>query len=229
MQSAKPSCARISEHALHKIYQTVQWFRFQVKKQGEFRDGFWKGFREKCAFLVLSCWISSHPKRHRASDPSRTRRWKQGRPCCSWRYGRLLARSAACPRKPIEWILEHGIWQSQNTKDFLLHSTHQGLYKALIIDKRSSILDKNCLHTSKCFSPWFTDPSCILSSIPRSVCMRTSSALSAMRWSSSHVSCHGDIGISNDPLIEKEQCSICSADCVVSLLVDCEPTGSKQE
>lgn len=36
------------------------------------------------------------------------------------------------------------------------------------------------------------------------------------------------IGISKDPLIEKEQCSICSADCVVSL-VDCEPTGSKQE
>ena len=29
----------------------------------------------------------------------------------------------------------------------------KGLYKALIIDKRSSISDKNCLHTSKCFSP----------------------------------------------------------------------------
>lgn len=166
-----------------------------IKKHGEFTDGFWKDFTRNMRISCLAPWISTHPKRHRASDPSRTRRWKQGRPCCSWRYGRLLARSAACPRKPIEWILEHGIWQSQNTKDFSLYSTHKGLYTALI--KRSSILDKNGLHTSKCFSPWFTDPSCILSSaIPRSVCMRTSSALSAMRWSSSHVSCQSGASVS---------------------------------
>ena len=37
-----------------KIYQTVQWFRFQLKKQGEFRDGFWKGFREK---MRVSCFV----------------------------------------------------------------------------------------------------------------------------------------------------------------------------
>lgn len=137
----------------HHVQEFRNMLFIKSIKLSKVMDGFWKGFTRKMSISCLAPWISSHPKRHRASDPSTTRRWKQGRPCCSWRYGRLLARSATCPRKPIEWILEHGIWQSQNTKNFLLHSTHQGLYKALIIDKRSSILDKNCLHTSKCFSP----------------------------------------------------------------------------
>ena len=54
VQSAKPSCARISEHALHKNLSNCPMVSVPIKKQGEFRDGFWKGFREK---MRVSCFV----------------------------------------------------------------------------------------------------------------------------------------------------------------------------